>query len=151
MKTFIINKLTYKRRKTVKEIVNETKESYPSEDIQNIIKQTLDMKNSYIEYTFYKKTQIILLFLEAEKEDHKYSDFIRNTITKTIENLYYINMPAQKTLKEMGVYEKDIQTIIKSVGDDFSSVEELKRRIIERPIDSNISVLSRYVLNRLTR
>lgn len=151
IKTFIINKLTYKTRKTVKDIVNETKQSYPTADIQDIIKFTLDLKNSYIEYTFYKKIQIILFFMEAEKEDCKYNDFIRNTITKTIENLYYINMPAQKTLKEMGVYENDIKTIIKAVGDDFSSVEELRKRLIDTPMDLNISVLSRYVLNRLIK
>lgn len=151
MKTFIINKLTYKNRKSVKDVVNETKKSFAGADIQDIIKYALELKNSYIEYTFYKKIHILLFFLEAEKEDHKYADFIRNRLLKTIENLYYINMPAHKMLKEMGVYEKDIKTIIDSVGDGFNSVEELRWRIINTQIDGNISVLSRYVLNRLIR
>ena len=149
IKTFIINKLTYKNRQSVRDVVNATKACYKGFDTQEIIKYTLNLRNSYIEYTFYKKIQIILFFLEAESEDSKYAEFIRNKLLKTIENLYYINMPAHKTLKEMGVYEKDIQTIIDLVGDSFNSVEELRKRLKDVRIDGNISVLSRYVINRL--
>lgn len=151
LRTYLINKLTYKTRKSIREVIDETRPYYSFIDLQEIIKNTLDLKNSYIEYTFYKKILIVLFFMEAEKEEKTYSTFIREKILKNIEQLYYINMPAQKMLKEMGVYEKDINTIIRIIGDDFDSVEELKKRLIEKQIDGNISVISRYVLNRLMK
>ncbi len=151
LRTFLINKFTYKTRVSVHDAIEEARRWFPASDLQDIIKQALDVKNSYIEYSYYKKIQIILLFMEADETNDEYISFIRDKLLKNIEQLYYINMPAHKMLKEMGVYEKDIDTIVRIIGDDFSSVEELKKRLSIYSKDMNVSVISKYVISRLTR
>ena len=53
------------------------------------------------------------------------------------------------TLKDMGVYDGDIETIINIIGDDFQTVDELQNRIRNKPeIINNVSVVTKYVINR---
>lgn len=63
LKTYIINKLTYLTRPNIKSVVNDTLEVYTWEDVNDVIKETINLKNSYIEYEFYKRIQIILFFM----------------------------------------------------------------------------------------
>ena len=149
LNTFVINKLTYKRRQSVKQVVDETAKYYTHEDIQTIIRTVLDKKNSYIEYNFYKRLQIIVYFMRCQNVDEKYIRTIDSYLLTTIEKLYYINMPAHRMLKEMGVYENDIQTIINAIGDDFQTVDELQGKLRQKDVTRQISIVSRYVINRL--
>lgn len=149
LRTFLINKFTYKTRISVHDAIEDARKWFSWYDLQDIIKSALNIKNSYIEYNYYKKILIVLMFMEAENIDFSYINFIREKLLKNIEQLYYINMPAHKMLKEMGVYEKDINTIIRTIGDNISSVEELKKKIINNSKEMNISIISRYVINRL--
>jgi superfamily II helicase len=151
LKTFIINRLTYKNRQSVKQVIDATMESYSFEDVQLVIKETLDKKNSYIEYTFYKKVNILLFFMECENETDKRINLIRDKLLRNIEYLYYINMPSHKMLKEMGIYDMDIQGIINVIGDDFETVDELQKRLRAVNEFPQMSVISRYVLYRLIR
>ena len=68
---------------------------------------------------------------------------------RNIELLYYINSPSRKMLKDMGIYEGDIETIIGVIGDDFETVEELQHRIRQvRYRLNDISIVSKYVIDR---
>lgn len=150
LKTFIINKLTYLTRPNIKSVVNDTLEVYKWEDVNDVIKETINLKNSYIEYEFYKRIQVVLFFMRSRKVESKYIDIIQDKLLKNIEVLYYINLPAQKMLKDMGVYDGDMDVIISVIGSDFETVEELRNRVSKNiyALD-NISVVSKYVLKRL--
>lgn len=150
LKTYIINKLTYLTRPNIKSVVNDTLEVYTWEDVNDVIKETINLKNSYIEYEFYKRIQIILFFMRYRGVEREYIEIIQDKLLKNIEVLYYINLPAQKMLKDMGVYDGDIDTIISVIGSDFETVENLRNRVSENIIVlDNISVVSKYVLKRL--
>lgn len=150
LKTFIINKLTYLTRPNIKSVVNDTLEVYTWEDVNDVIKETINLKNSYIEYDFYKRIQVILFFMRCRRVEGKYIEVIQNKLLKNIEVLYYINLPAQKMLKDMGVYDGDIDTIIDIIGSDFETVEELRDRVSKNiSFLDRVSVVSKYVLRRL--
>lgn len=151
LQTFLINKLTYKKvpRLNIRTIVNETMQSYSLEDINYVIKSAISLKNSYIEFDFYKRIQVIQFFMKCEHVDNRMISIIDHKLMSNIEMLYYINSPSKKMLKDMGIYEGDIDYIIGFIGDDFNSVEELRQRINNqkhRFVD--ISVISRYVIER---
>lgn len=68
---------------------------------------------------------------------------------KHIEIIYYINAPERKMLKDMGVYDGDIETIIEIIGDDFETVDELQNRIRKHSeIVNRVSVVTKYVITR---
>ena len=153
LKTYIINKLTYmpSKRITIKQIVNETKEQYHwKESINKLINQVIYLKTSYIEYEFYKKIHIVLFFMKCEDISQNLIDIIHERLLKNIEAVYYLNSPSRKMLKEMGIYDSDIEKIIKQIGDDFDTVGELKKRLIEKKNNiHNLSSLSQFLIERL--
>ena len=151
IKTFIINRLTYltRVRPNVKSVVDATMKSYENADINDVIKKTIHLKNSYIEFDFYKRIQVILFFMKCDKIPQNMIDTIQNKLMKHIEIIYYINAPERKMLKDMGVYDGDIETIIEIIGDDFETVDELQNRIRKHSeIMNRVSVVTKYVIRR---
>lgn len=151
IKTFIINRLTYltRVRPNVKSVVDATMQSYEWADINDVIKKTINLKNSYIEFEFYKRIQVIMFFMKCDKIPQNMIDTIQNKLMKNIEIIYYINAPERKMLKDMGVYDGDIETIIDIIGDDFETVDELQNRIRNHPeIMGRVSVVTKYVIRR---
>ncbi len=51
-------------------------------------------------------------------------------------------------LKDMGIYEGDIENIINVINDDFDTVEELQQRIRDSYGSLNVSIVSRYVIDK---
>ena len=87
--------------------------------------------------------------MKCEKIPQIFIDTIQNKLMKNIEIIYYINAPERKMLKDMGVYDGDVETIIELIGDDFETVDELQNRIKRRPeIISKVSVVTKYVISR---
>lgn len=61
-----------------------------------------------------------------------------------------MNSPSKKLLKDMGIYEGDIDQIIRVIGSDFSSVSDLEALLARNYYKlSEISVVSRYIIARL--
>lgn len=151
LQTFLINKLTYKTipRLNIRTVVNDTMKSYGHEDINYVIKSAIGLKNSYIEFDFYKRIQVILFFMKCEKVEQRLIDVVNEKLMRNIELLYYINSPSRKMLKDMGIYEGDIEFITNIIGDDFETVEELQNRIRQvRYRLNDISIVSKYVIDR---
>lgn len=148
--TFIINRLTLKYRQTVREVVDTTMRSYPNANISKVINTTIRYKSSYVEFDFYSKVDLISYFMEC---DHVFSPLIstlHNRLMKNIEMLYYLNSPNKKMLKDMGIYEGDIDRIIQIIGSNFSSISDLQQLLaIHFAEMSEISVISRYIISRL--
>lgn len=151
IQTYIINRLTYltRTKPNIKSVVDATMQTYSWADINDVIKRTIHLKNSYIEYEFYKRIQVIMFLMKCDKISQNLIDTIQNKLLRNIEIIYYINAPERKMLKDMGVYDGDIETIINIIGDDFQTVDELQNRIRNKPeIINNVSVVTKYVINR---
>ena len=67
-----------------------------------------------------------------------------------IESLYFMSVKNKKSLLDLGIYEQDIDKIIKIIGDDFEDATELKNRLIEAYDKlKGISFISKYVIHSL--
>lgn len=150
LKTYIVNRLTYLRRQSVFDVIEATKQSYPKENISSLINRTIRLKNSYIEFEFYSKVCLIQFFMKCDKLSQYLTDTLHDKLLKNIEILYYINSPNKKMLKDMGVYDGDIDNIISIIGNDFSNITELQELLKKYYSKmNNISVVSRFIIDRL--
>ena len=150
LNTLKINRLTYKYRQTVREVVEATLSSYPNENVSKLINTTIRYKSSYIEFDFYSKVDLICYFMECDHVSSVLISTLRNRLMKNIEMLYYLNSPSKKMLKDMGIYEGDIDRIIQIIGSSFSSVSDLQQLLTKHFASmGEISVISRYIISRL--
>lgn len=148
--TYIINRLTYKYRQSVREVVDATMSIYKKTNISKIINKTIRFKSSYIEFDFYSKVDLIRYFMRCDNVSSMLINTLHDRLLKNIEMLYYLNSPSKKMLKDMGVYEGDIDTIISIIGSDFSSIADLKQLLsIHAHQLNSISIVSRYIITRL--
>ena len=150
LNTFIINRLTYKYRQSVREVVDATVQSYPTTSISKIINTTIRYKSSYVEFDFYNKVDLIRYFMRCENVDVSLINTLHERLLKNIEILYYLTSPSKKMLKDMGIYDGDIDQIVAVIGEDFTSIAELQHLLKEHIEElGEISVVSRYIINRL--
>ena len=118
-----------KLRLVIEDLLNDR---YISENFtkEKIINNCLRIKNGYLEHKMLNRTKVIALLMELDKVDKNTIDKLLNCINRPIEMMYKLNSPAMKMLRSIGVYESDLETIIDSIGDDFSDLTELKERLI---------------------
>lgn len=76
---------------------------------------------------------------------------IEEDILKVIEKKYFMNSPGKKMLKDMGVYDKDVNIISNQIGENVNSIDELQLKIKENyeKIMPKISIISQFIINRL--
>lgn len=153
LKTYIINILTYKQPRSIRTTIEQVRKAFVKLDLDYIISEVLKLKNSYIEYDFYKKTEAILYFMELDNVSENIKKPIEEEILRVIENKYFMHSPGKKILKDMGIYDKDINNISKIIGEDISSVDELQSKIQENyeKVISKISVISRFIVEKMIR
>lgn len=150
-KCSIINELLNKQRRRVRVIIENIRKHYKSKGIDDIISSVIRIKTSYIEYSFYNKLIILLFFMKCEKVEKKYADTVDDKIKSSIDYLYFTDSPSKKLLKDIGIYDSEIQKIVNIVGDDFEDINEFKIRALNNysKIMANISVISKYIINDL--
>ncbi len=147
LKTFIINRLTYKYRQSIREVVDATLKCYKQADFSSVINTAIRYKSSYIEFTFYSQVDLLRYFMECEHVSPILVTTLHERLMKNIEILYYLKSPSKKMLKDMGIYEGDIDNIIKVIGSDFSSVAELQSLLVRNYSKLNeISIVSKYII-----
>jgi replicative superfamily II helicase len=143
----IINQLLNKKKLSIKTIVDSVKKYYGSYELDYIITHTLKLKSSYIEYEFYSKVLIVHFFLECEKIDLSLINIIDDKIKHSIDYLYYTNSRSRKLLKDLGIYEGDIEKIIKIIGDDFTDTFDLRLLLINNIKNfKGLSIVSKYII-----
>ena len=147
LKTFIINRLTYKYRQSIREVVDATLKCYKQANFSSVINTAIRYKSSYIEFTFYSQVDLLRYFMECEHVSPILVTTLHERLMKNIEILYYLKSPSKKMLKDMGIYEGDIDNIIKVIGSDFSSVAELQSLLVRNYSKLNeISIVSKYII-----
>lgn len=146
----LITSLLDKRRPTIKKVVNDAREFYKSRNINHLISLAIRIKESYIEHSFYNRVLVISYFMKVDKTENALIDVLDDKIIKPIEALYFTNSKHKKMLLDLGIYERDINAILKIIGDDFGDAVELRERLINYKTKLNkLSFLSRYVIERL--
>ena len=128
-KSYIINNLLNRQRPKIKTVVNEVQKYFSARGIDNIISTTINMKSSYIEHRFYPRVLLIHYFLELSQTPPQLLAVLENKVTEAIEFLYFATSRQKKMLVDLGIYERDVETIIKIIGDDFDDAFELKKRL----------------------
>ena len=147
LKTFIINRLTYKYRQSIREVVDATLKCYKQANFSSVINTAIRYKSSYIEFIFYSQVDLLRYFMECEHVSPILVTTLHERLMKNIEILYYLKSPSKKMLKDMGIYEGDIDNIIKVIGSDFSSVAELQSLLVRNYSKLNeISIVSKYII-----
>jgi replicative superfamily II helicase len=146
----LINNLLHKSRPRIKKVVDDTRQYFRKVDINHLIATAIRLKMSYIEHTFYSKVSIIKFFMEKEKVKKEIVDVLDNKVLSPIEFLYFSNVKHKKMLLDLGIYERDIDRIIRVIGDDFDDAFELKQRLTDNIAKlKDISYVSKYIINGL--
>lgn len=145
----LINQLINKNRLTIKKVVDDIR-GYFRMDINLIIGRAIKMKMSYIEHSFYNKLLIIYYFMKIESVPEVLMEVIDKKVINPIESVYFSTAKHKKMLLDLGIYEKDVNKIIKIIGDDFDDAFELKFRLKNNIKKlKNISYISLYVIKKL--
>lgn len=143
----LINNLLSKLRPRIKKVVDDTRKYYKNVDINYLIAVTIRLKMSYIEHTFYSKVSIIKFFMEKENVKKEIIDVLDNKVLSSIEFLYFSNVKHKKMLLDLGIYERDVDKIIRVIGDDFDDAFELKQRLSDNISKlKDISYVSKYII-----
>lgn len=145
----IINRLLNRKRPKLKSVINEVSKGKEN-NIDYIIATTIRLKMGYIEHDFYTKVLIIRYFMEKEGVKEELINKLNEKVINAIEQLYFSDSIQKKMLIDMGIYERDIENIIKIIGSNFEDELELKNRLIDNlnKLD-NVSFISKYVINNL--
>lgn len=139
-----------KNRYSIKYIINQILKRNKKEDINTLISNTIRLKYSEIEHEIYSKVKIIKFFLKCSKCNQNQLDVIEQKILLPIEVQYFSNSEIRKNLKGLGIYEKDIESIVKIIGDDIEDIEILKNTLKENFSKfRSLSFLSKYIIEQL--
>lgn len=145
----IINRLLNRNRPKLKSVINKVSKGKEN-NIDYIIATTIRLKMGYIEHDFYTKVLIIRYFMENEGVKEELINKLNEKVINAIEQLYFSDSIQKKMLIDMGIYERDVENIIKIIGSNFEDELELKNRLIDNlnKLD-NVSFISKYVINNL--
>jgi len=153
LKSNIINNLLNKQRLKIKTVVDKIPKNYKkNNNLDYIISTIINIKCNYIEHQFYSKVLLIRYFLEKLCPDQIYLDILDTKILDAIELLYFTNSKQKKMLIDLGIYERDVELIIKTIGEDFNDAFELKHKLQltwDKLQKQKISFISRYVIQSL--
>ena len=91
--------------------------------------------------------------MELEKAKEDMTKPIVEDILRVIENRYFMHSPGKKMLKDMGIYDKDINIIYKIIGENVSSIDELQSKIRENydKVITKISIISKFIVEKIIR
>lgn len=150
-KNMIINLLD-KRRPSIKTVVNKVRDSFKDKkiDIDTLISTAIKMKASYIEHKFYSRVNIVRYFMSIDNVPLELLAILDDRIINTIDYIYFANSKPKKMLVDLGIYERDVDAIIKIIGDDFDDANELKTRLnSNRTKLKKLSYISQFIIGNL--
>lgn len=145
----LINQLLNKKRHKLKTIINKTLE-HSKRTIDSIISSIIRFKYSYIEHSFYNGVSVIRFFLENDHVCEEFIEILDKKILDPIDYLYFSAKKQKKMLTDLGIYERDVDDIIKIIGENYDDIHTLKELLLQYSSSlKNLSYISRYVINNL--
>ncbi len=147
----MLNSLINRNRPKIRTVVNDAMRYYSSRGIDTIISTAIKLKTSYIEHQFYAKIVIIKYFMQLERISQTYINTLDSRIVGAIEQLYFSSSKQKKMLLDIGIYERDVDTIISIIGNDYEDAFEMKKRLLDNygRIIGNISYISSFIIRTL--
>lgn len=92
-----------------------------------------------------------MYFMKCEKVEEKIIAMLDLKVKQNIDYLYFTESKAKRMLKDLGIYERDIERIIKVIGEDFNDTFELKSLLLKHKDRlKNLGYLSQYIIESLT-
>lgn len=146
--SYLINKLIDKRRFHIKTIINNIMSNNKKANIDWEISTILRLKSSFIEHDFYNKCKIIIYFMKCNGIDENLIEIINQKIISGIEFIYFSDSKCKKTLKDIGIYEYDIDKIVNVIGNDLDNVNDIYEALKKNKFE-NLNFLSEYIISRL--
>lgn len=147
----LLNNLINRNRPKIRTVVNGAMKYFSSRGIDNIISTAIKLRTSYIEHQFYAKVIIIKYFMNLENVSQIYLDSLDNKVLGAIEQLYFSSSKQKKMLLDIGIYERDVDTIISIIGNDFDDAFEMKKRIKDNinQLKSMVGYISSFIITNL--
>ena len=106
------------------------------------------LKSSYVENEFYSMCKIICFFLNCDGIDEKNINIISSKIISPVDYLYFLDLKCKKILKDLGIYEYDIDKITKVIGEDKEDIQEIIELLKQNKFN-NLSFISQYIIKRI--
>lgn len=66
-----------------------------------------------------------MYFLQLKGVEEKYINILRKKIIVEIETLYYINDINKRMLLDYGIYDKDIDKILRTIGRNYDNLRDM--------------------------
>jgi len=146
----LINNLIHRNRPKIKTVVEAALEYYATSGLDYIISEAINLKMSYIEHQFYGKVQIVKYFMQIEGVSKDFINVLEYKVLGAIEQLYFTNSKQRKMLLDIGVYERDVEPIIRVIGGDYEDAFSMKKLLKDNLSNlQHISYISRYIINNL--
>ncbi len=96
------------------------------------------------------ESNLLNYFMRCDNVPSALINTLYERLMKNIEMLYYLNSPSKKMLKDLGIYEGDIDSIVSIIGNNFTSIADLQQLLSVHAYKlTNISIVSQYVISRL--
>ena len=153
----IIRNCISKQRLSIKETIENIlrivqSNQYLQRTTDQIISDVIKTKNAFVEYDFYKYVSIISFFILKLERETIDSAFLENEIINRINFVYYKDNPGKHALKELGIYEKDIDFISQQIQLDNLSLSDLQLSLIINydKIKDGLSFISKYIITRMS-
>ena len=88
--------------------------------------------------------------MQLEKVPKEYLNILDSKILGAIEQLYFTTSKQRKMLMDIGIYERDIETIVKIIGENYEDAFEMKQ-LLKGNLRKfkNISFISKYIIENL--
>lgn len=149
----VIKKILDSRHRRVKDVLKEIKgfESLRTYTTDQIIALILNIKNNYLEHKFLIRCKIVKMIMEKDSDTKDCADRIQSLFIRPIEDMYYLNVTYKKMLKNLGVYDSDIDTITNAIGTDYKDINELRERLEtnKNKYYNVISFISKFAIDNL--
>lgn len=151
----MLNELINRNRVKIKTVVNNTiaylENKNKNISVDFIISSAIKLKTSYIEHQFYSKLVIIKYFMQLEKVSSIYLNILDEKVLGAIEQLYFSSSKQMKMLLDIGIYERDVDYIMKIIGNDFEDIFDMKDRLVDNytKLMPKISYISNFIIKNL--
>lgn len=152
----IIRNCINRRRLSIKENIENIRSfiannNYFKRSLDQIISDVIKVKNSYVEYDFYKFVNIIAFFIEKLDSDTGNHKFLENEIINRINYIYYKDNPSKRALRELGIFDKDIEFISQKIQLNNLSLSDLQLalKINFDALEKGLSFVSKYIIKRM--
>ncbi len=146
----LINNLINRNRPKIKTVVDNAMKYYASRGLDSIISTAISLKMSYIEHKFYGKVEIIRYFMQTESISKDYINILDNKVLGAIEQLYFTTSKQRKMLLDVGIYERDIDAIVRIIGEDYEDAFAMKKLLKDNADHfQHISYISKYIIGNL--